>query len=75
MGKGLNRRSSGHRFQVVLDDGVNFMLNERVPHGLDNVDNGRQNEAVFLDQNERMSIGTIASNLFQILRCTMFSES
>ena len=43
-------------------DGVKLLLDERVPHGLDIINNGYQKEAVFLDQNERMSTGTIASN-------------
>ena len=62
MDTGLDRRNSDHRFQDVPDDCMNLLLDERVPHGLDKVNNGRQNEAVFLDQNEQMSTGTIASN-------------
>ena len=41
---------------------MKLLLDERVAHGLDKVNNGRQKEAVFLGQNERMSTGTIASN-------------
>ena len=59
MDKGLDRRSSNHRFQNEPDDGVNLLLDERVPHGLDKVNNGRQNESVFLDQDKRMPTGTI----------------
>ena len=62
MDEGLNRRSSDHRFQDVPDDAVNLVLDERVMQGLDKVENGRHKEAVFLDQNERMSTGTTASN-------------
>ena len=59
---GLNRRSSDRRFQDVSDDGVNLLLDEWIPRSLDKFSNGRQNEAVFLDENGRMSTGTIASN-------------
>ena len=62
MDEGLNRRSSDNRFQDVPNDGVNLLLYERITHGLDKVNNGRQKEAVFLDQNEWMSTGTIAPN-------------
>ena len=62
MDEGLSRRSSDHRFQDVPDNSVKSLLNERVAHGLDKVNSERQKEAVFLDQNERMSTATIASN-------------
>ena len=60
MHEGLNRWSSDHRFQDVPDDGMNLLLDERVPHCLDEVNDGRQKEAVLLDQDERMSASTIA---------------
>ena len=62
MEEGLNRSSSDHRFQDVPDDNMKLLLNERFSHGLDKVNNRRQKEVVFLDQNERMSTGTISSN-------------
>ena len=62
MDEGFNGRSSDHRFQDLPDDAMNLLLNERVSHGLYYVNNGRKKEAVFLDPNERMSTGTIASN-------------
>ena len=49
MDKGLDRQSSDYRFQVIPNDVVNLLLDERVPHGLDGVNNGCQNEVVFLD--------------------------
>ena len=51
-----------HRFQDVPEDAVNLLLDERAAHGLDKVYNGRQKEAIFLDQNERMPNSTVASN-------------
>ena len=62
MDEGFSRRSSDHRFQDVPDDAMNLLLDERVAHGIDKVNSERQKEAVFLDQNARMSTGTIASN-------------
>ena len=62
MDEGLNRRSSNNRPQDVPNDAMNLLLDERIAHGLDKVNNRRQKEAVFLYQNERMSTGTIASN-------------
>ena len=62
MDEGLNGRGSDHRFQDVSDDAMNLLQDERVAHGLDKVNNGSQKEAVFLDQNEWVSTGTIASN-------------
>ena len=62
MDEGLNRRSSDDRFQDVPNDAVNMMLDGRIAHGLDKVNNGREKEAVFLDQNERMSTGTMRSS-------------
>ena len=60
MDEGLDRSGSDHRFKNEPDDGVNLLLDERVPHGLDKVKNGRQKKAVFFNQNERMSTSTIA---------------
>ena len=62
MAESLDRRSSDYRSEDVPDDAVNLLLDERVPHGLDKVNNERQKKAVFLDQNERMSTGTIDHN-------------
>ena len=58
----LNRRISEYRFEDIPNDAVNLLLDERLVHSLDKVNNGRQKEAVFLDRDERMPTGTITSN-------------
>ena len=72
MDEGLDRSGSDHIFKNVPNDGVNLLLDERVPHGLDKVNDGRQKKAVILNQNERMSTSTIAPNFPSRLFDTLY---